>query len=166
MTFVVEDGSIVASANSYIDLAGIKAYASARGVTLGADAIIEQQSVKAIDYIEGLRNRFQGNKVSQTQSLQFPRYGIWIDGFEVAKTSIPNELVKAQCQLICEQANSVTIMPTQSEPAIKKEVVGPIETEYAVATGTITTPVMTAVDALLEPLFKNNTGFTLTSVRI
>lgn len=167
MTFTVETGSIVANANSYVDLAFIKAYALARGIALGTDTVIEQQSIKAVDYLEGLRSRFQGNKVSSTQSLQFPRENVWIDGFEVAKTSIPSELIKAQCQLICEQANSVDIMPTQSEAAIKKEVVGPIETEYAIATGTITTPVMTAVDALLEPLFKNSSsGFTLTTVRV
>jgi len=166
MTLVVEDGSIVANANCYADLATIKAYATARGIALGTDTVIEQQVIKAIDYLEGLRNRFQGNKVVSTQCLQFPRQNVWIDGFEILETVIPNELVKAQCQLVCEQANSIDIMPTQSEPAVKKEVIGPIETEYAVATGTITTPVMTAVDALLEPLFKNNSGFTLTTVRV
>ena len=73
---------------------------------------------------------------------------------------------KAQCQLIVEQANGGVLMPTQLEAAVKKEVVGPIETEYAVSVGAINQPVFSAVDALLEPLFNTSSGFSLTTVRI
>lgn len=165
MTLVVEDGSVVSGANSYASLETIKAYAAARGVTLGADAVIEQQAIIAVDYIESFRLQFQGIKVSASQPMQFPRIGVEIDGFLIDNNVIPNEVVKAQCQLVCEQANDVELMPTKSEPAVKKEVVGPIETEYAVSNGSIVTPVFTYVDNLLRVLFKN-ASFAIKTVRV
>ncbi len=166
MTFIIEDGTIVTNANSYVTLAEIKAYAVARNITLGTDPVIESQSVLAVDYLESKRTQYQGSKVSELQELQFPRYNVKIDGFDIAETSIPNNLKKAQCQLIVEQANGGVLMPTQLEAAVKKEVVGPIETEYAVSVGAINQPVFSAVDALLEPLFNTSSGFSLTTVRI
>jgi len=166
VTFIIEDGTIVTNANSYVTLAEIKAYATARNITLGTDPVIESQSVLAVDYLESKRTQYQGSKVSELQELQFPRYNVKIDGFDIAETAIPNNLKKAQCQLIVEQANGGVLMPTQLEAAVKKEVVGPIETEYAVSVGAINQPVFSAVDALLEPLFNTSSGFSLTTVRI
>lgn len=165
MALIVETGLIVENANSYASLETIKSYAAARGVTLGTDPIIEQQAIIAVDYIDSFRSKFQGGKVSQLQTLQFPRYSVFVDEFEIAETSIPIELVKAQCQLVCEQAKGVSVMATQTEPVIKKEVIGPIETEYAVSNGSISDPIITSVNVLLEPLFRK-AGFGLTVVRI
>ncbi len=169
MTLIVEDGSIVANANSYADLDYIKAYALARGATLSIDdAVIEQQVAIAMDYIEGKRNEYQGIKVDSTQSLQFPRDYLIIDGFDFDSTSIPKELKNALSQLIIEQTNGIDILPTSDEPAIKKETVGPISTEYAVNIGSIIKPSIPAVDLLLAPLLKNvsTSGFALTTIRV
>lgn len=168
MTLIVEDGTGVLNANSYNTLAEIKLYGSLRGADLGLDAEIEVQSFLAMDYLEAKRLYFQGTKTLETQELQFPRYNVFIDGYEVGANVIPVCLKKAQCQLIIEQANGATLMPTQLEAAVKREIVGPIETEYAVSVGAINQPVFSAVDALLEPLMKTSAlgGFSLTSVRI
>jgi len=82
VTFIIEDGTIVTNANSYVTLAEIKAYATARNITLGTDPVIESQSVLAVDYLESKRTQYQGSKVSELQELQFPRYNVKIDGFE------------------------------------------------------------------------------------
>ena len=159
MALIVEDGTLVLSANSYRDLDDIKAYAEARGVDLGMDDdAIEVWSNKAIAFLESKRKEYQGTKVISTQSLQFPRVDLTIDDFDFPSTEIPSLIADAQCQLIVEQCLGVDIMPTQKEPAIKSEKIGPIQTDYAVNPGNFFTPFIASVETLLEPLFKSNTS--------
>lgn len=168
MALVIEDGTLVASANSYVTVAQARAYASARGVTLSTiDATVEQNLIAAMDYLEAQRAKFQGSKVSATQSLQWPRNDVLIDCNEVASTVIPNELKNVQIQLAIEVSKGVDLMPTRQGAFVKLEKVGPIETQYSERIGTGLTPDMTAVDALLAPLFKACVqGFALSSVRV
>jgi len=167
MALIVEDGTQVAGANSYASLDTIKAYAVARGVTLGIDSIITTQVLKAMDYLEGKRKDYQGNKVAVTQSLQFPRINVVIDDFEFPSTSIPSMLIQAECQLVIEQSLGIDFMPTMNEPTIKSETIGPIKTEYAVNPGAIFEPFSYAVNALLEPLFKSGSNaFGVTFLRV
>jgi hypothetical protein len=54
---VVEDGSGVVDANSYTDLADARAYLALRGLALSVtDGTAETQLIRAMDYIEALRN--------------------------------------------------------------------------------------------------------------
>lgn len=92
MALVIEDGTQVVGANSYVTSAEIETYADARGVTLTADP--EILATKAMDYIEA--QAYIGVKVSSTQALQWPRTGAYVDGFEITNTTIPNELKTAQ----------------------------------------------------------------------
>jgi len=167
MTLIVEDGTMPAGANSYASLVTLKAYASLRGIDLGTvDSTIEVWAIKAIDYLESKRNDFQGNKLTNTQSLQFPRFNVFVDGFDYTSL-IPGILVNAQCQLVMELKNGVDIMPTITDPAIKSEKIGPIQTDYAVNPGDYFMPELSAVDALLQPLFKNgNAGYTIKTMRV
>lgn len=166
MALIVEDGTLVAGANSYASLALIKAFALARGVTLGPDDAIETMSTLAIDYLEGKRNEYQGNKIDASQELQFPRIGVIVDDFEIPYNSIPKAIVNAQCQLIIEQSLGINIMPTQTDAAIKSETIGPIKTDYAVNPGAIVEPHLTSVNMMLKPLFKKSGGFGLSVVRV
>lgn len=153
---IIEDGSIVANANSYVDLADARAYAVTVGETLPADdGELEALLIKAKNYLEALRDKYKGNKVSSTQSLQWPRYPVKIDGFEIAADYIPAELISAQSQLAIDQNNGIDIQPNKEGAFIIKEKVGPLETEYSQSVGTGTQPTLTTVDALLNPLLKS-----------
>lgn len=90
MALIVENGTRVPGANSYVSLADFKAWADARGITYGSDATVEQQILRAMDYIEGLN--FVGFKETETQSLQWPRVNVVIDGFGLDASTIPAEL--------------------------------------------------------------------------
>lgn len=91
MALIIEDGSQVSGANSYVTLAEFKAWADARSVTYSAtDSVVEAQILRAMDYIE--TQSFVGFKLTSTQALQWPRSGVVIDGFAVGSTDIPNEL--------------------------------------------------------------------------
>jgi hypothetical protein len=153
MALVIETGAIVPTANSYVTLDEIKAYASARGVTLGADSVIERFAILAMDYLESLRSRYYGSRVDPAnQPLSWPRLYVFMECQPFPATSIPQGLKSAQCQLCLEQANGVDLMPTQEAGSfITQESVGPISTSYNPAYS-FSAPSMPKVDALLEPL--------------
>jgi hypothetical protein len=164
MALVIEDGSGVAGATSYVTLTEARAYAAARGLTLpSGDPALEQLLTKGTDYLEGLRGRFKGNKANGSGYLQWPRTnadgtGIDVDGYTVDPTTIPSELKLAQCQLAVElQTQDPT--PTTSGPAVRQETIGPITTVYAVGDNAGNPlPVMPKVEALLAPLFSSSWG--------
>ena len=79
MTLIVEDGSRVAGANTYVSLAEFKAWADARLITYSSDSHVNANILRAMDYIEDLS--FIGFKETETQSLQWPRVNVVIDGF-------------------------------------------------------------------------------------
>ena len=169
MALIVETGAIVAGANSYVSLTDCRAYAAARALSLPvADDDLEALLVSAIDYLEGLRSRDQGAKVNpETQALQWPRIGIYIDGVAFSETAIPKELKDAQSRLACEKFAGVDIMPTTTGAFVSEETVGPLTTKYDASQGSGTQPNISSVDALLAPLFSPSTsgGLALRTVR-
>ena len=155
MALTVEDGSGVVGANSYIDVAAARAYATARGVTLpAADADVEVLLVKAMDYIESLRNRYQGERTytSVTNNLAWPRQGVYVDDEIVAHDAIPQLLKYAQAQLAMD-AQTADLMPTGAgREVIRERVEGAVEVEYNPLGITNIQPVLQKAKALLAPL--------------
>lgn len=169
MSLIVEDGSIVVNANSYVTITEARAYATARALSLpAADADLEPLLISAMDYLEGKRSQYQGTKTNPlTQALQWPRTVVQIDCVDFPSNAIPKELKDAQCRLACEQASGVDILPTKTGPFITEETVGPLTTKYDAAQGTVTVPDMTAIDALLAPLFfPCKSSFLLRTLRV
>lgn len=103
MAFTVEDGSIVAGANSYTDRTFADAYHDDRGNTdWGCVNDKDQESalVRATDYID--RNfRFIGCEVdAETQELRWPRErAIKEDRTLLADDAIPVEVQRATAEL-------------------------------------------------------------------
>ncbi len=165
MALVIENGTGVAGATSYVTLVEARAYATARGVTLPSDADTTILVTKALDYLESLRDSYKGTKEYGAGYLQWPRTDVEIDGFAVGIDAIPAELKNAQCQLAMEFYASVDPLATTSSAAIKSEKVGPLETVYALSDGERPGVVMPKVDALLAPLLKE-VGFGLSTLRV
>lgn len=125
MAIIIEDGTIVANANSYVTEAELTTFATDRGITIaGTNSELIYQ---AMDYIE--QQNFIGNKSTQAQALQWPRYNAYIDGYLVASTTIPQDLKNAQMQtaLSIDASNGPLDVVEQK---IKREKVGVLETEY------------------------------------
>jgi hypothetical protein len=159
MALIIEDGSGVAGANSYISVTNAKAYAAARGLTIGTvDAAIEILLTKALDYIEALRGEFQGSKTDATQALQWPRAGAYLDGVEIEDDEIPAVLPMAQAQLAVD-AYTLDLMPVGDGRAVVRErVEGAVEVQYDPGGNTNAQPSLTAAMALLEPLLESAIG--------
>lgn len=104
MTIIVEDGTEVTDANSYVSVADCKIYLDLRGYLDWGnvdDATKDRSLFLAADYIERkYKLRWKGFSNSSTQSMTFPRTGI-IDenGYTLLSTVIPQELIDAQCLL-------------------------------------------------------------------
>ena len=98
MTLVVEDGSKVTGANTYITLDEFKAWAEARGVSYGSDGDVTEDILRAMDYLEELM--FIGVKETRDQALQWPRVDVVIDGYALDVGKIPKELKNAAYELV------------------------------------------------------------------
>lgn len=158
MALVVEDGSNVAGAETFISRADAIAYAKSRGVTLADDETTDAKIIRAMDFL--ISQCFKGETAFLNQILPFPRKGIvdgdCVPGFEY---SIPANIVRAQSQLVLDIANGVDVMPTIEATAgarkLKRSKTGPIEREYfdtSSGAGASTVPVMPIVAAALAPL--------------
>jgi len=160
ISIIVEDGSGVANANSYVSVADARTYAAARGVTLSAnDDEVAVQLIPAIDYLEAQACRYQGCKTSQTQSLEWPRTGVYLDKccenpVPIPSDVIPKSLISAQVQLAMAINAGFVLQPNVSpQDYVTREKVGVIETEYADPTKVGIMPTFTAANDLLAPLF-------------
>lgn len=160
MALIIENGSTVIGANSYVTVTEAKNYATARLENFPTDdAAVEALLIDAMDYLEALRRQFQGTKASTEQELQWPRLTVVIDGENFASDAIPKELKNAQCQLAIDSYAVGGLAPSTDGYAASKEKVDVIEVEYATSNdATAAMPTFPKADKWLEPLLKNSSG--------
>lgn len=160
MAITVETGTGTnPAANSYVSVADFQAYADARGQTYSdTDAGCEILLIKAMDYLEAKRTRYQGVKSLNTQPLQWPRAGVSIDNYGINSDVIPTELVSAQCELaIAAYTLSLQpdLLPSAQGSVKSKRVEGAVSIEYFEASASKRSlPQFTAAERLLRPLYK------------
>jgi hypothetical protein len=149
MAIVVEDGTIVSGANSYVSEAELTAFNTARNITLSGNYTEEQLLILAMDYVDSLK--FKGAKRLYTQGLQWPRVDVWIDGYYNDIDNIPTELKNGLMQVAVsiDAGNS----PQQLAPRkTVKEKVGELEVEYSAGSSSVVidTKVMSFLYKLLD----------------
>ncbi len=161
MALIVEDGTGKADAESYISVADATTYHANRGnstwAALASDTVREQALRKATDYMEqSYRIRWKGYRVNSTQKLSWPRYEVKrIDQYGYMPSDyVPLEVQNA-CAELALKAASEDLAP-DLEQGVKREKIGPIETEYDTASAPF--KVFRAVDNMLSPLFGNVGG--------
>lgn len=151
MAIVVEDGSVVTGANSYVTEAELSAYATARGVTLTGDT--EELLIRAMDYVESLG--FIGIKLTDTQPLQWPRADVILDSYYVNVDTIPDELKNGLMQVaMAIDAGEDPLADIPKE--IASASVGSVSVTYA--TGSSATTTVRKINAQLYKLLANGTG--------
>ena len=127
MALTVENGSLVANANTYVSGADFAAWADARGITYPAMPDLEYKILRAMDYIESLD--FVGQKHEETQALQWPRDYVYIDGYSVESDEIPKEVKIAVYEAIKADIDGDSRL-TASDRETISETIGNISVTY------------------------------------
>jgi hypothetical protein len=161
MALIVETGSVVANANTFVTRAELIAYAALRGVTVTDTEASDIPLVRAADYLLYRESEMKGARTSMLQTLPYPRTGVEIGVYVVGSNEIPDALKRAQLQIAMEVLSGVDVLPTkQAAQFVTMKKLGPIETQYseAVALQGQVLPLMPLVDAALAPLLAYGSG--------
>lgn len=133
MAFVVETGAGLSNANSYASVSAADSYVADRGITgwTSLTQIVKEQSlVKATDYLEATyRGAWKGNRVSETQSLSWPRYNVIVDGFNFPANVVPTLVINACIEMALRASLGETLLADQGQ-RVKREKIDVIEVEY------------------------------------
>jgi hypothetical protein len=183
MGIVIEDGTGVATANSYVSATMLETYCADRAITV-PDGDADAALIRATQYIEGhYRGRWPGSRTKYRgqQGLSWPRFGAYADdgsrmiyrglqqlygayaddnyainiGYFIQPNEVPIELIQA----VCEAAIRELIIPGYLQPdltltGIKRERAGDTEFEYFRGTAI---PLVTVIDGLLAPILLTRT---------
>lgn len=157
MALIVEDGSIVAGAESYVSVADADVYHVARGNTAwtGDETAKEALLRKATDYmlqVYGLR--WKGDRVSSDQALDWPRVGVVAYGFDVASDVVPDAVANA-CAELALRAIAGDLIPDTTRRTLREKV-GPIEVEYDPNAPMV--PDYQAIDNMLAAYLRGGSG--------
>ena len=156
MSLIVENGSGLASAESYVSVSDASAFHTSRGnaawAALASDTIREQLLRKATDYmLQVYSGRWNGYRSSSTQALDWPRIGV--ERRDVgANAFYPSDVVPAlvanACADLALRAATAALIPDETQ-AVKRKRVGSVEIEYQDYSRA--TKTYRAVDNLLAP---------------
>ena len=136
MALVVEDGSIVANADSYVTRSDFIAWALRRGYTVADDLLADNKLVTAFDFINGIESSLAGRLTVRGQAGAYPRIDLVLQSYSWLSTEIPTQAKDYQMSLALDQVNGIDIFnPPQSDSvAVKRSrVEGAVEEEYAVS---------------------------------
>lgn len=156
---IVEDGSGVANANSYVSLEHQKQYALSRGLTLpDTDEAIESLMHQAVDYLQ-YNYQYKGEKTYPDAELEFPRTGI--KGY--ASDQIPTRVKNAQMQL-ATLAYTNDLAPVTSSGVVREKV-DVIEVQYSDG-GDVTSFQSDMIDNMLSPFTQSTSVGLLQQARV
>lgn len=161
---IVETGAIVAGANTLVNVATVTTYAALIDNSTVWLSLTEAQReaaiIRAMQTIDSYEWRYQGYRVSSSQTLSWPRYEVYAFDYPVSSTSIPTPLKNAQAELALREA--VTARATLPDIASQSGVIIEEEkrvasllsrTKYSNSGKGATRPTYPIVLSLLEPYF-------------
>ena len=153
---IIENGSVVANANSFATDAEFKAYADIRNFdTPATQPDREALLVLAMDYLFSKEQNLKGERVSPDQELPYPRRGVCSNGFNIASDAIPQSLKKAQMELAA-QANESSLLVSGTVQNLASFSVDGVYSESYFSGGNWEQVRTDRADAYLDSLTKNN----------
>lgn len=138
MTLIVEDGTGLSTAESYISVADADAYHTSRGNTgwTGTEAAKEAALRRSTDWmVATYRNGWKGVRCASTQALDWPRYDVELNDVSGGPTSylLPSNEVPLEVRRACAEmalrALTTNLRPDQGRIQ-KSATVGPVSVVY------------------------------------
>ena len=169
MSIIVEDGTGLATAESYISVADASTYFTARGNTTW-DALDEGEATAAreaalrlaTDYMTAVyRERWEGVRYTEDQVLCWPRAGVVRDSWSVDIDEIPVEIKHACAELALKSASDD--LQADLTQSVVREKVGVIEVEYN--KNSPQAKRYPAIDSMLRSFLKSGGGCSVELVR-
>lgn len=153
---IVEDGSIVANANSFVTDDEFKSYADLRNIDIPAtQPDREALLILAVDYLFSIESQLQGYRTDSTQTLPFPRTGVCLNQRPMDSSFIPQNVKNAQMELAIQAGQADILISEQSQSLASFNVDGVYSETYF--NGGSWTQVRTdKADAYLNAMKKNN----------
>lgn len=161
MPLTVEDGSGLATADSYGTVAGFREYIQDRYQTpeIGDDDIEAalRRGTLYIDY--KFRDRFMGiRSLNRLQRLEWPRSLLsrFPEVATITDDEVPYEVVSATYEAAYREVLEPGSLLRDYRPAdiVTREKIGPLETQYAVSGSNATQIVLPVLEAVLAPVLK------------
>jgi len=141
MALIVEDGTVVVGAESYLTVSAADTYHANRGNTAWTDLdtpVKEQSLRKATDFmVQNYRTRWAGYRFNVSQPLDWPRAWVPIrdvpSGYGAFSAFVSNiivpDAVKNACAELALKAATAELAPDLSQ-VVTREKIGPIEVDY------------------------------------
>lgn len=164
VTVIVEDGTLVANANSFVTSADVSAYCDARGYAFGDDDTdpddLKRWTIRAGDYLKNTqRFLYTGALITPTQTMPWPRTGAnMYRGPAIPENVVPQCEKDAQCELAYRAAQANLQPDLARGGKVKREKVDVIETEWFESAPAET--VITAVMGILAPVLLSGQVYT------
>jgi hypothetical protein len=156
VALIIENGSIVDNANSFVTAAEMVAYAALRGVTITADTTTqEQQIILAMDYLVSREQSMKGTRVSDLQELPYPRFNVRYNGYYITGSEIPKELKNAQIELAIQLGSTELLLIEKTDNVQSISLDGVISKSFF-SGGSYSTIRTDKADAYLDVLMNNN----------
>lgn len=152
MALIVENGSNVPGADSYVSEADAVTIAANLGLSFPVEAEAEVPLRIAALYLEKYRNQYQGTKIYNDQSLQWPREPVYIDNIYQDPTIIPKDLIYAQVVIASASAAGSNLFGTSLGNIVSKSV-GDVSLGYANGGSTTNAAYLGQAQLYLGPLF-------------
>jgi len=115
---IVEDGTIVAGANSYMNVAQLRLRADFNGIDLAAatDDDLERFLIDSFRYLDSRESEFSGHVVENSQPSAWPRKNAKIKcRIEIGFDEIPGILLDAQTFLVGQLKGGLQLYKTASQ---------------------------------------------------
>ncbi len=175
MTLIVEDGTGLADAESFCSVADADTYHSNRGSSLW-ETLLEEEKEQALrratDYMEqAYGDSWAGYRYGAVQALSWPRYNVpykdlardgrlyypetYGAGYYPVD-AVPVAVVRACAELALRAASGELAPDIGTTDLVKREKVGPIETEYVVGAAYVR---YRAIDMMLLPFLVSKNQF-------
>lgn len=157
MALIVEDGSIILNANSYVSRVDYIAYAASKGVTIADTEAADYELIKAAEFIDSHEPKLKGNRYSRDQSMAYPRTELYIEGWYWSYNEIPRNVILAQMSLAMDiNSGSDLYNPETEKITTVEKVEGAVEVHYAAPSKVVKTSIKTVSNALLNSLMRNS----------
>lgn len=139
MALIVEDGTGLSEAESYVTVNQFTAFCRKRGYNTDAYDldVMEVALRQAADYINTIF-RYKGFRIRGDQAMEFPRNSLY-DWSGLIVTGVPMRVKNAQCELAFKALTQPLYQDQARGGKVVSESVGPISTTYAedAPTGTV-----------------------------